>query len=132
MGEEPGPESTLELPPDAAYIATARIFGSALGRHYGVPEASIHDVKLALSEACAALIRAAGERIVVGAAPVGGRLRYRVSGAPLPDRLTAEDETPTPSSLPGVGLELIQALFEDAEVSPGTERSSVIFSVPAG
>lgn len=126
---EGGPEATLELPPDAAYIATARIFGSALARHYGVPEGAIEDLKLALSEACAALIRGSERRILVDATPADRRVRYRVSGGALPSPLTEED---TPSSLAGVGLELIRALFDDAEIGGGEEGASVSFSVPAG
>lgn len=129
-GSDAGPEATLELPPDAAYIATARIFGSALARHYGVPEGAIEDLKLGLSEACAALVRGSTERILVGATPLDRRLRYRVSGGSLPGAGTAEDDTP--SSLAGIGLELIEALFEDAEVAAGEQGASVSFSVPAG
>ncbi|HEX2031470.1 MAG TPA: ATP-binding protein [Actinomycetota bacterium] len=127
---EAGPEATLELPPDAAYIATARIFGSALARHYGVPEGAIEDLKLALSEACAALVRGSGERMLLAATPLDGRLRYRVTGGALPGAGPAEDDTP--SSLASVGLELIRALFEDAEITAGDQRASVSFSVPAG
>lgn len=126
-----GPEATLELPPDAAYISTARIFGSALARHYGVPEGAVEDLKLALSEACAALVRGSAARILIGATPLDHRLRYRVSGGALPAGPAASEDD-TPSSLAVGGLELIRALFEDAEIAVADQRASVSFSVPAG
>src|ERR687892_1210056 len=47
----------LEIPAQAAYVSTARLFVGAVARHFGVEEDSVEDLKLAVSEACNAAIR---------------------------------------------------------------------------
>src|SRR5919106_1993500 len=47
----------LHIPPEAAYVSTARLFVGAVARHFGVEEDSVEDLKLAVSEACNAAIR---------------------------------------------------------------------------
>jgi hypothetical protein len=122
--------ASLEIPPDPAFVATARIFGSALARHFGVGEPAIEDIKLAVSEACALLIRAgSGGSVSLSAEALGDRLGFQVSGGALPPG-NVQDDTPTPSGLPAVlGMELILGLFEDAALSSEDERSTISFSL---
>lgn len=122
--------ASIEFPADAAYVATARIFASAVARHYGTDEDAVHDIKLALSEACGALIRAAGDGPVrVAAAPRSGALVFEVAGPATPERLVADDDTTPARFAAEMGTELIRALFEDSTMVTEGERSVVRFSV---
>ena len=47
---------SLEMPPNPAYLSTARQFAASVGRHVGCPEHLIEDLKLAVSEACSVAI----------------------------------------------------------------------------
>jgi len=49
--EAVGDALVLEIPGDAAHLSTARLFAAAVGRHFGVDESAIDDVKLGVSEA---------------------------------------------------------------------------------
>jgi anti-sigma regulatory factor (Ser/Thr protein kinase) len=127
---------TIEFPGDPLYLGTVRLFTSAVVRHFRADEDTIEDVKVAVSEACAAFIR--GEQAVgsiqVAAVPAAGMLTIEVTSPDLsltvaPQRM-AEVDTPTPSRMAAeLGLELIRSLFERAEVV--SEGSPAIrFSVP--
>jgi anti-sigma regulatory factor (Ser/Thr protein kinase) len=132
MAPEPNHEAAIEIPAEPAYVATARMFGTALARHFGVAEPTIEDLKLAISEACAVFIRGAPSDgpVLVRAEADGARLRFRVSGAALVLERTGDD-TPTPSTLPAVlGMELILALFADAELSTDGGETGITFSMP--
>ncbi|MGH2725237.1 MAG: ATP-binding protein [Actinomycetota bacterium] len=126
--------ASLELPADAAFMATARIFSSSLARHFAANEDRVEDVKLAISEACAAFIRTGTEATIrVEVEPGDGCLRFEVSGPPLPP-IPHDDDTPaTPSDFAArTGSELIRALFEGSEIVTDGQRSTVRFAVPLG
>jgi anti-sigma regulatory factor (Ser/Thr protein kinase) len=134
---DPRPDRfAIEFPGDPVYLATARLFVSAVVRHFQEDEDTIGDVKVAVSEACAAFLRGdqAEGSVKVSAVPEAGRLGIEVSSADLSlsvsPRPLADVDTPTPSRLAAeLGLELIRSLFESAEVV--TEGTSAIrFSVP--
>jgi len=128
---------TLEIPADAAYMATARLFAASVGRHFGVDEELIPDLKLAISEACAGeiLIGSGRSEIRIHATAEEGRVRFEVTqpelkGSEPPPAPTA---TPNPAETAGLGLEVIRALFEDAEVVKGPGESRVLrFAAPTG
>src|SRR5690242_3073168 len=42
---------SLEIPSDASHLATARLFASAIGRHFGADEEAVEDLRLGVSEA---------------------------------------------------------------------------------
>jgi anti-sigma regulatory factor (Ser/Thr protein kinase) len=127
---------TIEFPGESLYLSTARLFTSAVVRHFRADEDTIGDVKVAVSEACAAFIR--GEQaegsIQVAAVPAAGMLTIEVTSPDLslavPPQRMAEVDTPTPSRMAAeLGLELISSLFEGAEVvSEGPP--AIRFSVP--
>lgn len=124
---------TLELPPDPAFVSTARMFASTLARHFEIAEDAVEDLKLAVSEACTRALAAkeVDRPLSVTASRDDGRLIFEISqGELLPP---AETDTPTPSQhelAAGLSLELITALFDDAELVSGAAGSPVVrFSV---
>ena len=126
---------TLELPHDAGLVATARMFASTLARHFEIDEDVVEDIKLAISEACKRALAAEDQArgVSVTAASDDGRLVFEVSQGELAP--VAEEDTPTPSNeqlAAGLSLELIAALFEDAELATDAGGKPVVrFSVPS-
>jgi anti-sigma regulatory factor (Ser/Thr protein kinase) len=124
---------TLELPPDPAFVATARMFASTLARHFEIAEDSVEDLKLAVSEACtrALAAREIDRPLSVTASRDDGRLIFEISQGEI--ELPAHVDTPTPSHqelAAGLSLELITALFADAALVSDGEGSPVVrFSV---
>ena len=125
---------TLELPSDPAFISTARMFVCSLARHFEMEEEVIDDLTLAISEACTRAL--AAERtngsLFVSAARSDGRLVFEIPQGDL--REPAATDTPTPSHealAAGLSLELITALFQDAEMAVGDQGTPVLrFSIP--
>lgn len=127
---------TIGFPGDPLYLGTVRLFTAAVARHFQADEDIVEDVKVAVSEACAAFLR--GEQaegsIQVAAVPAAGLLTIEVTSTDLsltvPTQSMAEVDTPTPSGMAAeLGMELIRSLFEGAEVV--TDGSpSIRFSVP--
>jgi len=109
-----GESLVLEMPAEAAYLTTARLFVGAAARHLGVDEETAQDIKLAISDA--------------GTGAIGGqviRLAVRVIG----DRTWFELE----SDGSELGeLDLVAGLFEDLTIEPTSAGGSIVrFSVPA-
>ncbi|MGH2661531.1 MAG: ATP-binding protein [Actinomycetota bacterium] len=103
----------LELPADPAYLATARLFASTLARQLEVDEERIEDLKLAISEACAAGIRSGAGPVELSAIHRDWRLSFEVNV-----RGSRKEPAPSPAEDMGatLGTGLIEALFEGAEV----------------
>jgi anti-sigma regulatory factor (Ser/Thr protein kinase) len=127
---------TLEVPPDPAYVSAARLFAATVARQVGVAEDDLDDVKVAIGEACARALATAPERpLSVRAERRDSRLAFEVdqgqAGPAAPTDLTS---TPTPQELAvGLNLELITALFDDADVVESSEGPPVVrFSVETG
>lgn len=132
----PAERFTLEVPPDPAYVSAARLFAATVARQVGVAEEALDDVKVAIGEACARALATAPERpLSVRAERRNGRLGFEVdqgqAGPAVPSDLTS---TPTPQELAvGLNLELITALFDDADVVERPEGPPVVrFSVETG
>lgn len=121
-----GDRFTLEVPADPAYIGTARMFASTLARHFEVADETVEDLKVAVSEACSrALSGDPGDQITIRVDQLDGRLMFEIEQADAPG-----SNPPTNGELAaGVSLELVSALFEDAEVTPTTDGSVLRFSV---
>ena len=122
----------LEVPADPAYIGTARIFASALARHFEVADETVEDLKVAVSEACSrALAGERDDRISITVQPVDERLTFEIEQSDV-RRPTGGSDTPTPSAAElatGLSLELVSALFGDAEVVPTAAGPVLRFSV---
>ncbi len=125
---------TLELPSDPAFISTARMFVCSLARHFEMDEEVIEDLTLAISEACTRALAAkeTNGSLSVSASRDDGRLTFEVPQGEL--RAPAAADTPTPSHeamAAGLSLELITALFQDAEITVGEHDRPVLrFSIP--
>ena len=135
-GPSPGERFTLELPPDPVYVSAARLFATTIAVQVGVEEESLDDLKVAIGEACArALATAGGQPLSVKAERADGRLVFEVAQGATPLG-TAGDltSTPTPQELAvGLNLELITALFDDADVVDTAQGTPAVrFSVKAG
>jgi serine/threonine-protein kinase RsbW len=125
---------TLELPPDAAFVSAARLFAATVARQVGVAEDLLDDIKMAVGEACArALATAASRPLSVDVERTAGRVVFEIAQG-MPPSVVAADltSTPTPQELAvGLNLELITALFEDADIVQGRSGRAVVrFSVP--
>ena len=135
-GPSPGERFTLELPPDPAYVSAARLFATTIAVQVGVEEESLDDLKVAIGEACArALATAGGQPLSVKAERTDGRLAFEVAqGATPPGTAGDLTSTPTPQELAvGLNLELITALFDDADVVDTAQGTPAVrFSVKAG
>lgn len=124
---------TLEIPPDAAYIATARLFAASVARHFAVDEELIPDLKLAISEACAGDILIGGGRSPIHISATAGedRLGFEVTQPAEAEPPGAPSEsTPTPGETAMLAMEVIQALFENAEVVDGPGGRVIRFGAP--
>jgi serine/threonine-protein kinase RsbW len=131
-----GPDRfTIELPPDPAYVSAARLFAATVARQTGVAEELLDDIKVAIGEGAARALATAPDRPLSVVVEGGdGRLVFAVAQGEPPS-VTPRDltSTPTPQELAaGLNLELITALFEDADVVEEGDGGAVVrFSVPA-
>ncbi|MDQ4004678.1 MAG: ATP-binding protein [Actinomycetota bacterium] len=113
---------TLEVPAEPAYVGTARIFASTVARHFEVSDETVEDLKLAVSEACSrALAGDPADRLSIRVQRLDGRLQFEIDqGDVAPD---------TVSESPALSLELVSALFEDAEITASDSGAVLRFSV---
>jgi hypothetical protein len=122
-----GERFEIELPGDPAYVATARMFASSLARQVGVEEEMLDDLKLAVSEACARALgfAAAGDGLRVKAHLAEDRLVFEI-----PQGSGSASPPPTGDLAPGLSLELVTVLFDDAEVIQDDDGTPAVrFSV---
>jgi hypothetical protein len=120
----------IDLRPEPAYVAPARIFAAELARQSGVGEELLDDVKVAVGEALSrALKTQAPDGLRVKATHREGRLSFEIpQGEALDD-----SESTTDRLTAALSLELITVLFVDGEGATGEDGEPVIrFSVPTG
>jgi anti-sigma regulatory factor (Ser/Thr protein kinase) len=120
------PRFTLEAPLESQYIATARMFAASVARQFDMAEDLIEDVKLAVSEACSRALATGGRdgRLEIAAERRGNRLAFEIvqgKGATPPGEHSGAEGLPA-----GLHLELIAALFDDAESVAGPDGNEVI------
>lgn len=120
---------TLQLPPSAAHVRTARLIAAAMARRAGVGDAVLDEVRLAVGEACARAVRVQ-ERQGVGTPLIvefSDADRFRVSVVDRAkigsgDELTAMASgapSPAPWADPSgdaLGLALLGAVVQDLVV----------------
>jgi len=116
--EDAGDALVLEVPGDAAHLSTARLFAAAVGRHFGVDESAIDDVKLGVSEAVTTAVddpeRVGAASIV--ARPDRGLLWFAV-------RWVRRGDGDLEASM---SLQVVRGLFESAELAIGPDRAARI------
>jgi serine/threonine-protein kinase RsbW len=133
----------LAIPPEAGYIAMARMFAASVARHYGSDEDVVEDVKVAVSEACTNSVKAhrdsgTAESIELRARALDGELTFEIvdAGAGIDSALQTAiaDGTATPAAglfEGSLGLTLIRALFPGAEIIRNDDRGTTVrFAVP--
>jgi serine/threonine-protein kinase RsbW len=123
---EPKPDNTvlLTIPARAEYITLARLALAGLGNQGRLQEETVADLKVAVSEACALLLRfiSADEpaaKIRIAFRMFDGRWAVEVSGDP--GRLPPLQELEDPSTETGLGLTIIRALVDQLDVGAEEE-----------
>ena len=116
----------LEIPADPAYVGTARMFASTLARHFEISDETVEDLKIAVSEGCKrALAAEASDGVAIEVQRDDGRLVFEIEqGDVAPPPSESSDEIAE-----GLSLELVGALFEDAEVASSPGGRVLRFSV---
>jgi hypothetical protein len=116
------PDSALTVARDPALALVVRIFVGAVAERWNVPEGARNDLRLVASELFAGAVEAgAGQDVTFTLTAEGDRVSLHAAGVdPL-----GPDGSADPDGWAG-RLELIQALFPDADVG-----RSVRISVPA-
>ncbi|MGZ4104229.1 MAG: ATP-binding protein [Actinomycetota bacterium] len=136
---------TLQIPPDAGYIAMARMFAAAVARHFGCEEDAVEDLKVAVSEACTNSVKAhadarTNDPIELFACVRDEHVEFEIVDAGIGidvERHLAVTEgvgTPPAGLYEGsLGLTLIRALFPDAEIARNSDRGTTVrFTLPTG
>jgi anti-sigma regulatory factor (Ser/Thr protein kinase) len=124
----------LQIPPQAEYVGTARLFLAAAGRHFELSEEAVADVKVAVSEVCADAIedRHPPEHLRIVIRPGVDALEVAVSSEPPGIEADVEDTEP-----PAVDMApferrlrepLVHALFPHADYQP--REHSLRLSLP--
>lgn len=116
----------LQIPPEAEFVGTARLFLAAAGRHFELSEEAVADAKVAVSEVCSGAIedRSPPEHLRIAIRPGLDALEVEVVGV----RMGIEADPPaapaprTPSFEEAMRGPLVLALFPDADYEP-TEHS---------
>lgn len=108
------------------YVATARMFAASLARQFDLDEERIEDLKLAVSEACARAVATGGRngRLDVTAEHRGDRLVFEIAQG----EDSSGDDPMSEALQAGLHLELIAALFPDAEAAARPDGLVIRFS----
>ena len=139
-GDLPGNSGSfaLEVPPEADQVRTARLFASAVARHFGADEDRVEDLKVAISEATTNSINAhrkadISDPVRIAAASEDEGVRFSVidagPGFSTEDMLadTRSEVTPAHGLFEGsLGLTLIRTLFPGVEISQNTDRGMTV------
>ena len=124
----------LELPPLPEFVSTARLFVADVGRHFGLSEDSVSDLKVAVSEACTAAISSIstngkGAPVRISIEPGDGHVAVRVNG---PAGFGPLDTEPLrPGVEMDLGMGLVIALFPEASIEKGPDGSVLRLTFPA-
>lgn len=124
------PAATLAIPPDTEHVRTARLVAVAAARRAGLAEEAIDDVRLAVGEVVAGLVRrraAAGSRddVELVLRDDGRTFSVEVADDVLGDPAGAP---PAPESDDDVALALVRAVVPDVDSTGG--RTELRWPVP--
>ena len=114
----------LQIPPQAEYVGTARLFLAAAGRHFELSEEAVADVKVAVSEVCADAIEDVRrpDHLRIAMRSRVDALEVTVSSQPSGIEADVADTAPPALQIgpPERRLRepLVHALFPEAEYEP--------------
>ena len=116
----------LEIPADARFLTTARLFAAAIARQ-SCDEDVVDDVKLGVTEAVSALLSASGGDgpVFISAHPEPGELRFAVGRA---GAAVGMQPGPDPSG-PVTGLALARRVLPSLAVDGAGAETTIWFSV---
>jgi anti-sigma regulatory factor (Ser/Thr protein kinase) len=128
----------LQIPPQAEYVGTARLFLAAAGRHFELSEEAVADVKVAVSEVCADAIEDVHRPDHLRIAMRSGVDALEVTVSSEPAGIEADVPNNAPPALQIGPLErrlrgpLVHALFPEADYEPRehTLRLSLPWELP--
>ena len=128
----------LQIPPQAEYVGTARLFLAAAGRHFELSEEAVADVKVAVSEVCADAIEDLHRPDHLRIAMRSGVDALEVTVSSQPSGIEADVADTAPPALQIGPLErrlrepLVHALFPEADYEPRehTLRLSLPWELP--
>lgn len=115
----------LDLPRDARWVASVRDVAASLLQTAGTPDADVADVQLALTEACANVVRHAvgTDSYTVGLAiDAAGCEVEIVDHGPGFEEVAADGSVDAAET--GRGLDLMRALVDDLEVRTDTDTAT--------
>ncbi|HYR62257.1 MAG TPA: ATP-binding protein [Actinomycetota bacterium] len=123
----------LQIPPEAEFVGTARLFLAAAGRHFELSEESVADAKVAVSEVCAGAIESPRQPEHLKIAIRPGLEALEVEVVPVGTGIEADPPPPVPdtgaASFEHIMREpLVHALFPDAAYEPA--EHSLRLSLP--
>lgn len=126
----------LEFPASPEYLILARLALSGLARSYPVDEATLADLKLAVTEACGNAVRHAygdgrgsvSVRLTVDGDLIEMQVADRGAGIHL---VSVEDDPAEEPGLPesGMGMAIIRAVVDDVDVREGDDGFGTVVTM---
>lgn len=114
----------LEIPPQSAYVAIARLAITSLGRAAGLDEEKLDDLKIAISESCANAVMSVQEggaqapiEIAFTARPDALEVLVAHSG-PAPDDAADEADSQGFSTQRVMSMALLRSLVDELDLGP--------------
>lgn len=121
--EQTAPSVRLEVPPQSAYVAIARLAITSLGRAAGLDEEKLDDLKIAISESCANAVLSVQEAgidapIEISFTAAGDALEVVVGHHGPPETDTADADSHGFSTQRVMSMALLRSLVDELEVTP--------------
>lgn len=121
--EQTGPSVRLEIPPQSAYVAIARLAITSLGRAAGLDEERLDDLKIAISESCANAVLSVQQAGVDAPIEIsfnagGDALEVVVGhdGPPPPEAADADSQGFSTQAV--MSMALLRSLVDELDLSP--------------
>jgi anti-sigma regulatory factor (Ser/Thr protein kinase) len=119
-------EARLSMPSDGAFALTARLFVASILRIMGVDDDAIEDLKLAVSELCAAAAGAGTDApIAIRVTDEGGRGLVEFEGIASLDPGDSAGGDEAERLARTYRLQLLRSLFPELQVRDGAVRIAV-------
>ena len=123
--ERTAPSVRLEIPPQSAYVAIARLAVTSLGRAAGLDEEKLDDLKIAISESCANAVQCVQEsgvespiRISFAADEHALEVVVSHSGETDADAAAGEADSQGFSTQRVMSMALLRSLVDELDLTP--------------